>query len=120
MKYVVFKTGGKQYKASEGDVLELDKIESGKNGADGGARLLDKGGMIEFDQVLLFVLDGEVKIGKPTLKNVKVKAKVLENFKGEKIRVAKFKAKSRYRRVLGFRPMLSRVKIEKIEASRSR
>lgn len=106
MKYVVFKSGGKQYRVSEGDILDLDKIGSGKNE------------QVEFDQVLLFVLDGEVKIGKPTLKNVKVRARVLENFKGEKIRVAKFKAKSRYRRIQGFRPQLSKVKIEKIEASK--
>lgn len=103
MNYAVIKTGGKQYKVCEGDIIEVDRLP------------VEKDGQISFDQVLLWVSDSEIKIGTPTVPEVKVKAKVLEQKKGEKIRVAKFKAKVRYRRVLGFRPLLTQVKIEKFD-----
>lgn len=105
MKYVVFKTGGKQYRVSEGDIVEVDKLPQEKNSP------------IEFDQILLYVSDGQIRIGKPVLKEVQVKGKILDQIKGEKIRVAKFKAKSRYRRVTGFRSQLTQVQIEKISHS---
>lgn len=102
MKYAVIKTGGKQYRVSEGDVIEIDRLGKEAN---------DK---IVFDNVLLLVSDAGVKIGNPFLAGEKVEAKLLENKKGDKIRVAKFKAKVRYRKVMGFRASLSRVQIDKI------
>lgn len=103
MDYAVVKTGGKQYKVSKGSVIEVDKLPIA----------VDKETVL--DDVLLLVSDDEVKIGKPKVTNAKVKAKVLEKIvKGQKIRVAKFKAKSRYRRVIGFRPLLTRLQIEDI------
>ncbi len=102
MKYVVIKTGGKQYKVSEGDVIEIDRLDAQKDAK------------VVFDNVLLHVSDTSVKIGKPFITGEKVEAKLLDNFKGEKLRVAKFKAKARYRRVMGFRASLSKVQIEKI------
>ncbi len=102
MKYAVIKTGGKQYKVSEGDILDVDNLPE------------EKGGKVFFDKVLLLVSDTTIKTGKPLLSGEKVEAKVLENLKGDKIRVSKFKSKVRYRRVTGFRPKLSRVQIEKI------
>ena len=101
MKYAVIKTGGKQYKVQEGDIIEVDNLLAEK----------DK---VIFDQVLMLVVDGEVKVGKPTLTGEKVEAKILENFKGVKVRVSKFKSKVRYRRVSGFRASLTKVQIEKI------
>lgn len=101
MKYAVIKSGGKQYRVSEGDIIEVDRLSENK-------------GKISFDNVLLYVTDGSVKIGKPNITGEKVEASLVENFKGDKIRVSKFKAKARYRRVTGFRPFLSRVKIEKV------
>lgn len=105
MKYAVIKTGGKQYRVSEGDILEVDKLEVKEN-------------QVVFDQVLLLVTDDSIQIGKPFIIDAKVKAKLLEQKKGEKIRVAKFKSKVRYRRVAGFRAMLSKVQIEKIESTK--
>ena len=99
MKYAVIKTQGKQYKVKEGDLVTVDNVQDGKLNI----------------EVLLLVSEKTVKIGKPVVSGAKIKAKVLKNFKGEKIRVAKFKAKSRYRRVVGFRPSLTQIKIEKIE-----
>lgn len=106
MRYVVIQTGGKQYKVEEGDVIEVEKLP------------VEKDHEVVFQEVLLTVLDGQVKIGKPNIAGLSVKAKVLEQKKGEKIRVAKFRAKSRYRRVMGFRAHLTRVQIEKIEESK--
>lgn len=104
MEYAVIKTGGKQYRVSQGDVLDVDRISG------------EKDGNISFDDVLLWVSGSNVKIGKPMLKDVNVKAKILEQKKGEKIKVSKFKAKARYRRTTGFRAFLSKVVIEKIDS----
>ena len=101
MKYAVIKTGGKQYKVSEGDVIEIDRIAG-------------KDGKISFEEVLLLVSDGNVKVGKPFLTGEKVEGKIIEDFRGEKVRVSKFKSKVRYRRTTGFRAALTKVQIEKI------
>lgn len=101
-KFAIVKIGGFQHKVAEGDELEVGKIE-GK-----------KGGSLVFNQVLLLVDGEKVKVGQPLVKGAQIKAKIAEQFKGKKIRVATYKAKSRYRRVKGFRPQLTKVKIEKI------
>lgn len=103
MKYAVIKTGGKQYRVSEGDVLEVE-------------RLKNDGKSLEFSEVLLYTSDGAVTLGKPTISGAKVKASVLGDIKGKKIRVAKFKSKVRYRRVHGHRQALTKVKIDEIIA----
>jgi len=102
MKYAVIKTSGRQYKVKEGDQLLIDKIK-GK-----------KGDKVEFEQILLLVDNKKVKIGTPRVKKAKATGEILAQEKGEKIRVATYKAKSRYRKVKGFRPRLTRIKIEKI------
>lgn len=99
--YAVIKSGNKQYKVSQGDTIEVQKIPS-------------KDGKVTFEEILLLSTDKGVKVGAPFLK-AKVTGKVLENKKGDKVRVAKFKSKVRFRRVTGFRPQISVVKIEKIE-----
>lgn len=106
MKYAVVKLGGKQYKINEGDTIEVDRI----NGA--------KDSKLEIKEVLLLSSDGETTFGKPFLTNVSVKASILEDKKGKKIRVSKFKAKARERRTIGFRPSLTVIKIDKIESAK--
>ena len=105
MKYAVIEISGSQHKVAEGEELEVDKIE-GK-----------KGKKLTFDKVLLVVDEKKRKIGNPLVKEAKVTAEILEQFKGKKIRVATFKAKSRYRRVIGHRSLLTKIKIGKITAS---
>ena len=78
-----------------------------------------EGDTIRFDQVLLLVDAGKVTIGRPLVKGAVVKAKILEQFKGKKIRVATYKAKSRYRRVLGHRKHLTKLQIQTISASKT-
>ena len=103
MQYAVIKSGGKQYKVNAGDTLTVDKFDTG-----------DKKEVI-LNEVLLFVDEGKITIGKPNIKDAKVSATLVEQKKGDKIRIAKFKAKARYRKVMGFRPHLTVLKIEKIE-----
>lgn len=105
MKYTIVEISGKQYKVAESEELEVDKIE-GK-----------KGKKLTLDKVLLVVDEKKRKIGNPLVKGAKVTAEILEQFKDKKIRVATYKAKSRYRRVIGHRSQLTKIKIEKITAS---
>ena len=101
MQYAIIKTGGKQYKVSVGDTLNVELLGDVKT--------------FVFDEVLL-VVDGEkVEVGKPVLKDVKVDLKVVKDVeKGVKMEVYHFKAKSRYRKHTGFRPQFTRVKVAKI------
>lgn len=102
MNYAVFTSGGKQYKVNEGAVVELEKLPG------------EEGSKVVFEEVLLYVDGDKVKVGQPTLKNFTITAKVVGQIKDKKIRVAKFKAKARYRKVYGHRQDLTRVLIEKI------
>lgn len=96
-KYAVIKLASKQYLVHEGDVIELERQE--------------KPLKIE----VLFYSDGDKNnIGEPELKDVSVKAIVVEEKLGKKVRVARFKKKSRYERVRGHRQPISIIKIEKI------
>lgn len=103
MKYAVVKTGGKQYKVTEGATLEVERL------------ITAPASDFICEEVLLYVADdGTVKIGNPVVAGVKVRATVLAQTKGDKIRVAKFKAKVRHRRLHGHRQSLSMIKIEEI------
>jgi len=99
MEYAIIKTGGKQYKVQKDSVIEVERLTQ------------KPGEKFSFEEVLLHVADEKAKLGKPTLKGAVVKAEVLEHFKGEKLRIAKFKAKAKYRRTTGHRQYLTRVKI---------
>lgn len=105
MKLAVIQTGGKQYKILEGQVLTIEKIDK------------KVGSIINFDKVLLFSDDKKTEIGKPYLKSKKVSAKVLEQGKGKKIYIIKYKPKTRYRRKRGHRQLFTKVRIEKIATS---
>ena len=102
MEYAVIKTGGKQYKVSKGSVIEVERLN------------FKPSENFSIEEVLLYVSDGNSKIGKPLVTRVKIKAAVLDHIRGEKIRISKFKAKSKYRRVTGHRQYLTRVKINGI------
>ena len=98
-KYAVIKIKGQQYKVSEKDEILVGKLGEDKAEA----------------EVLLLVDDGKVKVGKPKVKGAKVNLKIVEKeIKGKKLHVMKFKTKSRYRKKIGFRPVYSRLLVEKI------
>lgn len=103
MKYAVIASGGKQYKVSEGTVLEVDKLD------------VTPGSELSFDKVLLTVDGDTINIGTPYLQDIRVLAMVLEQTKGEKIRVLQFKAKARHRRTIGFRAKLTKMKITSLD-----
>ncbi|MBR2834044.1 MAG: 50S ribosomal protein L21 [Bacilli bacterium] len=94
----VFETGGKQYYASVGDVLYIEKLDGSAD---------DK---VTFENVLMV---GE-KSGNPYVKGAKVEAKILKQGKSKKIIVYKFKAKKKYRRTQGHRQPYTKVEITKI------
>jgi len=102
MKYAVVKIAGSQYLVEEGEEVWVNKLD-GKEGE-----------KVEFPEVMLLVDEKKVQIGQPILNKIKIVGKILRHFKGEKVRVAKFKAKTGYRRVKGFRPDITSLKIEKI------
>lgn len=106
MKYAVIQTGGKQYRVAAGENLDIEKLG------------VKEGEKIFFDKVLLVVDDDKVKIGTPYLKNVVVEARVAVQKKGKKIRIARFRAKSRYRRVIGHRQKLTEVEIIGIKSKK--
>jgi large subunit ribosomal protein L21 len=100
--YSVIKTGGKQYLVNEGMEVTVDLMDA------------VKGAKIELESLLKFDNEGKVfELGTPLLEN-KVTAEVVDNVLGEKVRIAKFKAKSRYRKVRGFRARLTKLKIVNI------
>lgn len=101
--FAIIKTGGKQYKVSEGDIIKVEKIEA------------EAGDKIEFDQVLMVAGD-DVKVGIPVVEGAKVSAEVLDQKKDKKIVIFKFKAKKNYRKKKGHRQPYTLVKIEKIDA----
>ena len=102
--YAIIKTGGKQYKDSEGDVITVEKLAAAEGEA------------VTFDEVLTVVNDADVKVGKPVVEGAKVTGKVEAQGKGKKIRIFKYKAKSNYRKRQGHRQPFTKVVIEKIEA----
>lgn len=103
MQYAVIETGGKQYKITKGQTFDVDNLG------------LQAGDLVNFDKVLLFVSDSSVEVGTPYLPGAVVAGKVVDTLKGKKVRAARFQAKSRHRRVTGFRAMLSRVEISDIQ-----
>jgi len=100
--YAVIKTGGKQYRVKEGDLLEIEKLGA------------EKGQKINFDQVFLIEDEGRVLVGTPVVENAVVRAEVVENYKGDKVLIFKKKRRKQYRRTKGHRQELTKVRIEKI------
>lgn len=103
MAHATFKTGGKQFRATEGDKLRIPTI------------LGEAGEKVTFDQVL--AVDGDVvKIGKPMVAGAKVEAEILGQKLDKKIIVFKFKRRKRYRRKQGHRQKFTEVKVTGITA----
>jgi large subunit ribosomal protein L21 len=102
--YAVFKTGGKQYRATTGDVIKVEKIEA------------EKGTTLELDQVLMVGEGEDVKIGTPFLEGGKVTATVLDHGRRDKINVIKFKRRKNYRKQMGHRQYFTQIEITGIDA----
>ena len=102
--YAVFKTGGKQYRATTGDILKVEKIEA------------EKGATVELDHVLMVGEGEDVKIGAPYLEGGKVTATVVDHGRHKKIKVIKFKRRKNYRKQMGHRQYFTQIEITGIDA----
>ncbi|WP_022667599.1 50S ribosomal protein L21 [Desulfospira joergensenii] len=102
--YAVIRTGGKQYKVHEEQILNVEKLEG------------TEGSEIEFEDVLMYS-DGEtVTLGSPNVENASVKARILEQGKGKKTLVFKYKRRKGYRKMRGHRQFYTQIKIDSISA----
>jgi len=100
--YAIIATGGKQYKVSEGDIIKVEKLDA------------EAGNTVTFDQVLA-VSDKELKVGSDVAA-ASVTATVMDQGKGKKVIVYKYKRKTGYHKKNGHRQAYTQVKIEKINA----
>jgi large subunit ribosomal protein L21 len=100
--YAVIETGGKQYTVQEGDTIYIEKLEK------------EEGEKVDFSKVLMLSNDEDFKVGRPFVEGAKVEGIVLEQGKGRKVIVYKYKSKKDYRKKQGHRQPYTKVKIEKI------
>jgi large subunit ribosomal protein L21 len=100
--YAVFRTGGKQYRVSEGDVLRVERLDA------------EVGDTVEFDQVLLVGEGSDVRLGSPVLAGGKVEAKVRSQGRGRKVEIVKFRRRQNYQRHRGHRQYFTEVEVTSI------
>lgn len=103
--HAVIKTGGKQYRVQEGDVIKIEKLVG-----------VEAGGEVIFEHVLAVGAGEDIKIGAPLVEGATVKASVIEQGRSRKIVVFKKKRRKDYRRKRGHRQHFTRVRIESVEA----
>ena len=102
--YAVFQTGGKQYRAKQGDVLKIEKLE------------LDAGSDVAFDHVMMLGEGDDVKIGTPTVAGAVVNGKVLSQGRADKVHIVKFRRRKHFRKQQGHRQYYTEVEITAISA----
>ena len=102
--YAVLETGGKQYRVSAGDTLEIERLA------------VEAGQPVTFDRVLLVNADGKLTLGTPTIASASVVADVVAHKRGEKLIAFKMKRRKGYHRTVGHRQELTVVKIKEIKA----
>ena len=106
--YAVFKTGGKQYRAAQGEKIKLEKLES------------KSGKKVVFEEVLLVGEGSEINVGTPYLADATVEAKILSEGKDKKIEVIKFKRRKNYKRNFGHRQCYTLVEITAIKLQKKK
>jgi len=100
--YAVIKTGGKQYRVSEGDLLKVEKIDG------------EKGSIVSFNEVLMVSKDDDIRIGRPFVEGAVVLGEIMDNAKGPKITIFKMKRRKGFRKKTGHRQSLTSLKIKEI------
>ena len=103
--YAVIETGGKQYRVEPGDVLDVERMDLSEDSKD-----------VRFDRVLMVRDDKSTQLGTPVVEGASVSGTLVEELRGPKILVFKFKRRKGYRNLNGHRQELMRVRIDKIEA----
>ncbi len=102
--YAVIKTGGKQYKVMEGNILKVEKLE------------VEPGNNITFNEVLMIADGDKVQVGTPTLEAASVEAKILSQGKGKKVHILKFRRRKHSMKQQGHKQLFTEIKISKIKA----
>ena len=100
--FAVLKTGGKQYKVAQGDVIQVEKLEG------------NVGDKVTLDQILMIGEEDKVDVGAPILDGSKVTCEIIDQRKGPKILVFKKKRRKKYRRTNGHRQLITHLKITDI------
>ena len=100
--YAVIRSGGKQYRVSPGQVVTLERLDG------------DAGDPIQFNDVLLVNSGGDIAIGAPTVESAAVNGEIVEQGRGRKIHVFKYKNKTRYRRLRGHRQLQTAVRVHEV------
>ncbi len=100
--YAIFEIGGKQYKVSPGQILDVERLD------------VAEGNTIELERVLLIADDEKITVGTPAVNGAKVVATSQGEGKGKKVIVFKYKPKTRYRKKTGHRQVYTRLIIDKI------
>ena len=100
--YAVIKSGGKQHKVAEGEILKVEKLKA------------SEGEPVDITDVLLIEKDGEVTLGSPFIEGAKVTAKILRHGKEDKVTIIKMKRRKDYRKKQGHRQNYSEIQIEQI------
>lgn len=100
--YAVIQSGGKQHRVKKGQVVRLEKID------------LEKGATIDFDKVLMVGEGEDLALGAPYLDSAKVSGEVVEQGRGKKIKIVKFKRRKHSRKQMGHRQWFTEVKITNI------
>jgi len=102
--YAIIATGGKQYKVSENDIIDVELLQT------------EAGEKVTFEEVLAVGEGAELTFGAPLVEGAKVEAEVVDNFRGPKLIAFKMKRRKGYRRKVGHRQNLTKVKITGISA----
>ncbi|MCL2426403.1 MAG: 50S ribosomal protein L21 [Oscillospiraceae bacterium] len=108
MAHVIFETGGKQYRVTEGDEIYIEKLDA------------EEGAKVKFDKVLAVLSEDGAKIGSPLVKGATVTAKVVKSGKQKKIIVYKMKRRKGYRRKQGHRQPYTKLVVEKVAVRASK
>ena len=106
--YAVIETGGKQYRVTEGDVINVEKLDA------------EAGKTVTIKEVLVVEKEGEIVVGAPYVTGASVKAEVLENGKGKKVIIYKYKAKKDSKKKQGHRQPYTQLQIKSIAIRASR
>ena len=101
--YAVIKSGGKQHKVAEGEIITIDKFEA------------EEGSNVEFSEVLAVNKEGNLQVGRPLLEGAKVVGKVINHIKAPKVTIIKMKRRQDWRKKQGHRQNLSKIEIKSIE-----
>jgi len=102
--YAIFTTGGKQYRVSQGDTLDIEKLDA------------EEGASVDFNDVLMVSNDDAVQIGAPFVAGGKVTATVTDQCRGKKVEIVKFRRRKHHQKQTGHRQHITKVEITAISA----